>query len=63
MPAQNLMLWNHVAHMTLKDMAKKACKKESVVKFDMASMYARCALIAGRDKSPRAIENEVEKKC
>ena len=44
-------------------MAKKACKTESVVKFDMATMYARCALIAGCDKGPRAIEKEVEKKC
>ena len=63
MPAQNLMLWNHVAHMTWKDMAQKACKTESVVKFDMATMYARCAHIASRDKGPRAIEKEVEKKC
>ena len=63
MPAQNSMLWNHVAHMTWKDMAQKACKTESVVKFDMATMYARCARITGGDKGPRAIEKEVEKKC
>ena len=63
MPAQNLMLWNHVAHMTWKDMAQKACKTESVVKFDMATMYARCVRIAGGDTGPRAIEKEVEKKC